>query len=106
MDASETRPGERNRVTVDVAENSDELHGNREIRRRAGGLRLAFVAFKAVAEGRAQWRNPELKARWGATHTSAAEGEEVAIFAWIAGERNLVLGQELTEEEEKLRGSW
>ena len=44
-----------------------------------------------------------MKVRWGADHSSTAEGVDAAISAWAAGGRSRVLGQESTKEEEKLR---
>ena len=73
VDSSATLPGEWIRAMVDAAENSEELLSNREKRGRAGDLPSAFVADKEVAKGRAQWRNPNLKARRDATHASVAE---------------------------------
>ena len=55
-----------------------------------------------VEKGHNQWRNPELRARGGATRPSVLEGVEAAISAWVAEECNRVLGQDLAEEGEEL----
>ena len=52
----------------------------------------------------AQWRNPESKSKLDATQSSVAEGVDTAISDWVTVERNRVLVQELSGEEEKLRG--
>ena len=77
MDRSELLYGNRNRAIVDAAENAEEL--------RVGDLQLACVAGNEVANARAQWWNPESRARWDATHASLAEGADAAISVWIAG---------------------
>ena len=69
-----------------------------------GDLHLAFLADRAEVAERAQWRNPDLMALWGATHASAVEGVDVAISAWIAGGRYRVVGKELSGTEGKLHG--
>ena len=51
----------------DAVKNSDELHGNREGRRRVGDFPWAFVAEGEVAQGHVQWWDTEQKARWGAS---------------------------------------
>ena len=63
-----------------------------------------IVAEKEVARERAQGQNPDLKARWEATHATAAKGAGDATSAWIAGECNRVFGQELPRKEEKSHG--
>ena len=60
---------------------------------------MASVAGKQIALGHAQWRKPELRARWDATHASAVEGAGAAITAWAAEELNRVLVKELSEGE-------
>ena len=50
-----------------------------------------------MASRHAQWRNPDLRARWGAARAPAVEGVGAAISVWIAGEGNRVFGQEPTE---------
>ena len=54
-------------------------HRDQGTRCRSVGLPLAVVADREVAEERAQWRNPELQARVGATHFFVAEGVDAAI---------------------------
>ena len=46
---------------------------DQEMHRRMGDLHLALVAEKEVVTGHAQWRNPDLKARWGAIHAPGVE---------------------------------
>ena len=98
MDTAGTS-GTRNCAPAGAAGNSEELLGCLEKRCRAGYLHSAFVAEKEVAEEHAQWRNPALEARWGATHSSAAGGEDAAISAWAAEECRRVLGQKCMKEE-------
>ena len=43
-----------------------------------GDLHFTLVSEKEVVADRAQWRNPDLKARWGAIHASGAEGADAA----------------------------
>ena len=62
-DTSETPSGKRNRATLDAAENSVELHGNRKKRCRVGALYLTFVLEKEVARETAAWRDPDFGAR-------------------------------------------
>ena len=104
-DTSESLPGKRNRATDDAAGNSDEPPGNQEKRCRVGNLHSAPVVEKEVVKEAAQWRNPELAARWEATDASAAEGVGAATPAWTAEECSRFSGQELTEERGKLHGS-
>ena len=81
MESSDILAGKGGRAAVDSAENSEEVPGNQEKRRCVGDLRLAFVVDAGAAEGQAQWRNPDSKARWGATHASAAEGADAGTSA-------------------------
>ena len=55
----------------DAVRNSDDLHGNRGQRCRVGDLYLDWVADKEVAKEHAQWRDPDLQARWGGADASA-----------------------------------
>ena len=102
METSRNLSGKRNRAIVDIGVNSDELQGNQERSYRAGNPHLTFGADKEVAKEGAQWRRPELKARWGAAHASAREGVDAAMPEWIVEECNRVLVQGLTEGGEKL----
>ena len=86
INISETSTGDRGRAPADVVEISVEPLGDQKTRCRAGDLQLACFAETEVVEGHAQWRNPDLKsaegmlsgghaqwrARWDATHSSAA----------------------------------
>ena len=67
-------------------------------RYRADALRLASVADGEVVKGHAQWRHTELKSRVDATRPSVVEGADAAVSTWVAGERNCISGQDLTEE--------
>ena len=51
-------------------------------------LRVVFVADMEVAEEHAQWRTPEIKPDIEASRSSAVEGVEAVISAWVAGECN------------------
>ena len=63
---------------VDISEDS---RGNQ-------GKLLACVADEEVVREHAQWWNPDLRASWGATRTSAVEGMDSAISALTADECN------------------
>ena len=56
----------------------------------------------AVVQTHAQWWHPVLKPKFGAYQSSFVEGIGGAISAWVADERNRVLGQEITLEEEEM----
>ena len=98
-DTSGTLGGKRNHAMADAAGNPEELRGNRGKRYRVGDIHLAFAAAEAVAKEHTQWRDPELKARWDATHASPVEGVDVAISAWTPAGRNRVWGRELSDEK-------
>ena len=83
MDTSETLAGKRDRALVDTVGKSEGLLRTQEKRSRVGDLYLAFVLDKEVAMEHAHWWNPALKARWNATHASAAGGVDAAISALI-----------------------
>ena len=104
MKTSETLTGKRDREPADVVEISGESAGSRGERCHMGDLHLALDADTGVAKEHALSRYPDLKARWDATHASLAERVDAATSAWIAGERDRVSGQELTEEY-KVRGA-
>ena len=110
--ASETLPGTRGRSFVIAILYSEESLGNQEKRCRVCDLHLACVAEKEVVEEHAQWRNPDLDARWTATRApgrgwmrAGAKRVDSAISAWVAEEFNRALGQELTGEGESCMGS-
>ena len=50
-------------------------------RRRADGLRLAFVVDKEVAKERAKWGGPGMNAQWDAAHTYPFEEADAAILS-------------------------
>ena len=60
------------------------------------------AADTEVAQEHAQWREPVMVARLGATHASMVEGVDAAIRAWVAEEGSRVSGQGTTKEEEKV----
>ena len=62
----------------------------------------ALVADEGVVGKHSRRRNPELESRVDATLSSAAEGVDAAISAWVAEECNRSLGQELSEDGERL----
>ena len=77
----------------------------KETRRRVENLHLGSVVDMGVVKERAQWWGPEMKARWGAGHTSPLGGVDAAIAAWGAGRCNKERGQELSADQRKLRGA-
>ena len=105
MDTSETLPGEWSRAVADAVETSEERLGKQVKRSRLGDLHVASVADKEVMKGHAPWWTLDSQARWDATHSTAGEGVNDAIYAWIAEERNRVFGQGLPREKEKLHGA-
>ena len=52
--------------------------------------------------GHAQWWNPELKPREGASRSPGVEGAGAAISASVADERNRAQAQKLSEEAESV----
>ena len=64
-DTPETLSGKLNAMDA-----SDDLPATQEERRRASDLHLASVAEKGKVKEHAQWRGPEMEARWGATLAS------------------------------------
>ena len=91
-----------NRDFGGAAESSEGLPGNQAKRCRVNDPHLAFVAETEVVMPHARWRNPDLMARWKATHPLAVGEMGAAVSAWIARERNRVSGQELKGEGGKL----
>ena len=59
---------------------------------RVEDLHLSFVADKEVAKENAQWRDPEMKADWGATDASPLEWVDAAIAASTADQCSKALG--------------
>ena len=98
-DTSETLSGKRGRASVVASEDSEMSIGNQDESCRLRDLHLVYVVDKEVAEGHAQCLAPDLKARWDATHASAAAGVRAQISERIAQECNPVQRQELSEEE-------
>ena len=78
--------------------------GKRGERCRVSDRRSASVADKEVAGEHPQGGNPDRKERRDPNHASAAEGQDAAISAWIAEERNRISGRELGGEEGKFHG--
>ena len=52
-----------------------------------------------MAEERAKWWDPEIKAHRDAVHASSLEGADAASSASAADQRNKASGQELPEED-------
>ena len=74
----------------------------------AGDLHLAFLADKEVVKENAQWRHSGAKDKID-TQTRKDPGASFimdsggpVLSAWVAGERSRVLGQELSEEAERM----
>ena len=53
----------------------------------------------AVFQAHAQWWSPDLKPKMEASQSSAVEGADGVISAWVAEERNHISGQELIQKE-------
>ena len=70
-------------------------------RPRSEALEIALAVDLEVVKGHAQCWNPELKPQVDVHQSSVAEGVDGAISAWVADERNRVLRQELSPEEEE-----
>ena len=93
IDASSSALGKRDRS---LAEPTNSGSSRRDT--PAAGM----AADLAVTHAHAQWWSPELTPRMEASPSAAAEGVDGAISAWIADERDHILGQELTPEEENI----
>ena len=63
-----------------------------------GGRHLTYVADAQIAGKSADWWGPQLRARWDATHASAARRVGAAICAWAAEESSRVLRKKLSRE--------
>ena len=63
---------------------------------RLGDLHLAIVMEKEAVKENARWRRLEMKAKIDA-QTRIVDEWGPASSAWVAEERNRILGQELTE---------
>ena len=70
-------------------------------RPRWGALAATVAAYVSVVQGRAQWWNRGMKPQVDAAQSSAAQGADGAISAWVADEVNRVLGQDLSLGGEK-----
>ena len=70
-------------------------------RPRWGALAATVAAYVSVVQGRAQWWNRGMKPQVDAAQSSAAQGADGAISAWVTDDCNRVLGQELSPGEEK-----
>ena len=106
MGTSATVSGKRGRAPADVVGYLDGPPQNQEKRCCVDARRSGFFADKDLLKEHAHRRNPELQARWGATHNPGKEGRGAAISAWNTAECNRVSGQELTGDEGKLHGVW
>ena len=69
MDASETLTGKRNRAMGDAMDSLGDPPGAQEKRCRGSDPHAPFVADEVIVKDRAQWREPEMKARWDFTHS-------------------------------------
>ena len=68
--------------------------GKNAKRPRGDALAAALVEDRRVVQEHAQWWSPPTKPQVGAVHSSAAEGVDGAVSAWVADECNRVMGQE------------
>ena len=93
----------RGRPTADVVGNLQCPAFVPDKRCKRDALRAAFVADKSAEKERAQWRNSDLKPQADAPRPSAVAGVEEPILAWVADDCNQVLGQDLSEEKDKMQ---
>ena len=107
MDTPETVSGKRERAPVGGAMDSDTPTRPLGTKYRAGDLHLAFVADKEVVQRHVQWRHFERKVEIdaqsgrGPVASPGVDSGGAMLAARVAGERNRVLAQELTEEGER-----
>ena len=106
MDTSETSTGERERAPVEAAMDSG-VPNYLVAKYRLGDFRLAFVTDKDDVKGHGQWLRSVMTEKIDA-HTRGGNGAPFAmgsggpvLSAWVVGKCNRVLGQELTEAEER-----
>ena len=95
IDAPTSALGKRSRTPVEAMDAGEAADGNIERRPRGEALEVALSTDLEVVKEHAQWRNPELKPTVGSNRSSVAEGVDGAVSAWVAGECDRVLGQEL-----------
>ena len=101
MDTSASVLGKRGRSMVEIAaleQNQKQVEGKRS---RGDAPAMTMEVDPAVAQARAQSWSPELKLKLEANPSAAVEGADGAISAWVADERNCILGKELSQEEEE-----
>ena len=109
MDTSETPTGRRERAPVEGVMGSGIPTQSANRKSRSGDLRLAIVTGKEVAKGHAQCRRTEMKdkidtqTRMDPGASFFLDGGGPALSTWVAEERDRILGQELTEAEERVR---
>ena len=96
----------RNLEIPGALDSSEDLTATQEKRCRADDLYLALFADKDIVRELAQRWGPEMKADWDVNHATLAGVADAAISVWPADERNGAFGQQLSAEEEKLRGKW
>ena len=103
MDATSSAMGTRDRS---MAEPSN-IEGSTQVvagkRSRGDTPATTLAADLTAVHGHAQWGSPDLKPKIEARQSSAVEGADGAISVRVADERNRILGQELTPEEEEVR---
>ena len=73
---------------ADATNTSGKLPATQEKRCRVGHLHQAFVVEKEIGPERAQWRGPEMTARWDANRASPAQAADAAISPGTAEECN------------------
>ena len=77
----------------------DAPSGNPGKRPCEDDLEMALAADLEVVEEHAQWWRQEPRSQGDAHRSSVTAGVDGAESAWVADERNRVLGQELSPEE-------
>ena len=107
MDSSETLTGERERAPVEWVMDSDIPTQSVDTKCRVGDLHLAFFADKEVVKEHAQrWRSDmrekiDAQTRKDPGVSFVMGGGVPVLSAWVAEECSRVLGQELTEAQER-----
>ena len=72
-------------------------------RSRGGDPTTTLEAGRAVVRAHAQWWSPDPKSEIEASPSSAVEGADGAISAWVADECNRFSGQRLTPGKQRVR---
>ena len=82
-----------------LEQNEQKVEGERS---RGDAPAATMGADLKVAQAHAQWWSPELKPKLEVNPSAAADSVGGAISAWVAYERNRILGQKLYRDAEDM----